>query len=126
MNIITDARSTLTDTLSRQADRVNQNAEKIARVGTQSTAKPEAPVRATEDSVQLSPEARAAQEAGNDVATNTRQEPTADVAVTEQNIASVLVDNIQAETAYKAAAETLKMVDNMEGALLEQIRNREV
>lgn len=112
---ITDARSVLTDALQKQGDRVARNSEKIAKVGL------EKPVeRVVKDKVELSPEARVAQEAAN-----VNSKPV-ELRVEDENVAAVLVDNKQAEIAYKAAATTLKVVDNMEGALLEQIRNREV
>jgi|GEM_PF-2548749 len=127
---ITDARSTLTDALNRQSERVNDNAQRIARVGTETTERA-APPRSS-DNVQISPEARAAQGVERAEAPEARTErlvqasAASDVQVAEENIAAVLVDNIQAEAAFRAAAETLRTVNELEGSLLERIENRQV
>lgn len=128
---ITDARSTLTDALNRQSERVNENAQRIARVGTDINTERAAPPRGT-DNVQISSEARAAQEIERAEAPEVRterlvqQSAASDVQVAEENIAAVLVDNIQAEAAFRAAAETLRTVNDLEGSLLERLENRQV
>ncbi len=127
---ITDARSTLTDALNRQSERVNDNAQRIARVGTEATERA-APPRSS-DNVQISAEARAAQGVERTEAPEVRTErlvqasAASDVQVAEENIAAVLVDNIQAEAAFRAAAETLRTVNELEGSLLERLENRQV
>jgi len=128
---ITDARSTLTDALNRQSERVNENAQRIAEVGTNINTERATPPRSA-DNVQISPEARAAQEVERTEAPEVRterlvqQSAASDVQVAEENIAAVLVDNIQAEAAFRAAAETLQAVDELEGSLLERLENRQV
>ena len=132
MNTINDARSTLTGALNQQSERINDNAQRIASIGTnttQQTQAPAAPTRST-DTVQISAEARVAQEvertAGTQPPVGGTPQPQAEVQVAEENIAAVIVDNIQAETAFRAAAATLTQVNDLEGSLLERIADREV
>lgn len=128
---ITDARSSLTGALSQQAERVNDNAEKIARVGLNSQPN-EAPKPSDRsvDKVEISAAARQAQTAANEAPV--RPEPAqqntravTEAVVAEQNIESVIVDNVQAKQAYNAAATALGVINEMEGSLLEQVANRE-
>ena len=101
-----NARSTLTNALSKQSDRVEKNAQKIAEVGTKPAPKEAPKTEAPTDSVEISADAQSVQ------------------AASDQNLASVIVDNKQAENAYKAAASALKVVDEMDGAVLDLVADR--